>query len=87
MITSDNPRSEAPASIIEEILEGCGDCTPLVEVDRAAAIAFAVSQAQAGDTVLIAGKGHETYQEVAGVRSPFSDADCAAAQLLQRRAA
>ena len=87
VITSDNPRSEAPASIIEDILEGCGDCAPLVEVDRAAAIAFAVSQAHAGDTVLIAGKGHETYQEVAGVRSPFSDADCAAAQLLQRRAA
>ena len=58
-----------------------------MEVDRAAAIAFAVSQAHAGDTVLIAGKGHETYQEVAGVRSPFSDTDCAAAQLLQRRAA
>ena len=73
--------------IIEDIIEGCGDCAPLVEVDRAAAIAFAVAQAHAGDTVLIAGKGHETYQEVAGVRLPFSDADCAAAQLLQRRAA
>ena len=87
VVTSDNPRSEAPTSIIEDILKGCGDFAPLVEVDRAAAIAFAVSQAHAGDTVLIAGKGHETYQEVAGVRSPFSDADCAAAQLLQRRAA
>ena len=87
VVTSDNPRSEAPTSIIEDILKGCGDCAPLVEVDRAAAIALAVSQAHAGDTVLIAGKGHETYQEVAGVRLPFSDADYAAEQLLQRRAA
>ena len=86
MVTSDNPRSESPVSIIEYILKGCGDCAPLVEVDRASAIAFAVSR-HAGDTVLIAGKGRETYQEVAGVRLPFSDANCAAEQLLQRRAA
>jgi UDP-N-acetylmuramoyl-L-alanyl-D-glutamate--2,6-diaminopimelate ligase len=59
----------------------------MVEEDRASAIALAVSEARPGDTVLIAGKGHETYQEVDGVRLPFSDADCAEEQLQYRRAA
>jgi UDP-N-acetylmuramoyl-L-alanyl-D-glutamate--2,6-diaminopimelate ligase len=59
----------------------------MVEEDRASAIALAVSQASPGDTVLIAGKGHETYQEIDGVRLPFSDADCAEEQLQYRRAA
>jgi len=87
IVTSDNPRSEAPDAIIQDILSGCEGASPMVEEDRASAIALAVSEARPGDTVLIAGKGHETYQEVDGVRLPFSDADCAEEQLQYRRAA
>jgi UDP-N-acetylmuramoyl-L-alanyl-D-glutamate--2,6-diaminopimelate ligase len=72
--TSDNPRSEDPAVILHQILLGtiAGE-TVRVEPDRAAAIALALREAAAQDVVLIAGKGHEDYQEVAGVRRPFSD--------------
>lgn len=74
LVTSDNPRNEAPAVIIHQILQGtiAGD-TVVAEPDRAAAIAHAIEQAQAADVVLIAGKGHEDTQEAAGVRLPFSD--------------
>ncbi len=72
IVTSDNPRSEDPAHIINEILGGV-DRPTLVEEDRAAAITFAIDQAQPGDSVLVAGKGHEDYQEIAGQRLPFSD--------------
>ncbi|MGZ4133212.1 MAG: UDP-N-acetylmuramoyl-L-alanyl-D-glutamate--2,6-diaminopimelate ligase [Actinomycetota bacterium] len=75
VITSDNPRSEDPFAIIEEMLpgarEGGGDF--VVEPDRRAAIAEAVGTARAGDVVVIAGKGHETYQEVGGEVLPFDD--------------
>ena len=87
VVTSDNPRSESPAAIIDDILEGCRHVVPMVEVDRAAAIALAVSQADTGDVVLIAGKGHETYQEVGSVRQPFCDSDHARKNLAIRRAA
>jgi UDP-N-acetylmuramyl-tripeptide synthetase len=87
VVTSDNPRSEAPEEIISDILSGCEAGSPVIEVDRAAAIAFAVSEADVGDIVLIAGKGHETYQEVDGVRLPFNDVECAAENLELRRAA
>lgn len=87
VITSDNPRSESPNAIIEDILEGCRDVRPWVEADRAAAIALAVLQADSGDVVLIAGKGHEAYQEVSGVRQPFCDIDQALKNLAVRRAA
>jgi UDP-N-acetylmuramoyl-L-alanyl-D-glutamate--2,6-diaminopimelate ligase len=72
--TSDNPRSEDPAHILHQVLQGtiAGE-TVRVEPDRAAAIALALAEADAADVVLIAGKGHEDYQEVAGVRRPFSD--------------
>jgi len=86
ILTSDNPRSEAPEAIIADILRGC-DGSPIVESDRAAAIALVIAEARVGDTVLIAGKGHETYQEIAGVRSPFNDAEHAAQHLQQRQAA
>ena len=86
ILTSDNPRSEAPEAIIADILRGC-DVSPIVESDRAAAIALVIAEARVGDTVLIAGKGHETYQEIAGVRSPFNDAEHAAQHLQQRQAA
>jgi len=80
VVTSDNPRSEDPASIIEQVLSGI-DKPYLVEIDRAAAIRQAVQLARSGDVVLVAGKGHEEYQEIAGVKTPFSDAAVAQAAL------
>lgn len=87
VVTSDNPRSEKPEVIISQILLGLvpGD-TVQVEPDRARAIAGALSQAQAADVVLIAGKGHEDYQEIAGLRHAFSDKLHAQAALGARRA-
>jgi UDP-N-acetylmuramyl tripeptide synthase len=74
LLTSDNPRGEAPQAIVAQILQGMGQrARPQVVLDRAQAIAHALAQAQPQDVVLIAGKGHETYQEEAGVRRPFSD--------------
>jgi UDP-N-acetylmuramoyl-L-alanyl-D-glutamate--2,6-diaminopimelate ligase len=73
-VTSDNPRSEDPQAIIEEILAGVGDRERMhVEPDRAQAIGQALAFAQPGDVVLIAGKGHETYQIVGKERRPFDD--------------
>lgn len=75
VVTSDNPRGEEPAAIINQILRGLSAAVTLdVEPDRAQAIAFALAQAGVNDVLLIAGKGHENYQEVAGRRLPFSDA-------------
>ena len=74
VLTSDNPRSERPESIISQILLGCKGQRPrIVEPDRALAIAQTLAQAAPEDVVLLAGKGHEDYQEVAGQRLPFSD--------------
>lgn len=74
VVTNDNPRSENPYTIIAAIAEGIHrDFT--METDRAKAIALAVAQAGVGDVVLVAGKGHEDYQEVQGIRYPFSDAE------------
>jgi len=71
-VTSDNPRDEDPATIINAVLKGMsGD--PKVEPDRARAIFEAIGNARRGDVVLIAGKGHEDYQEIAGKRTPFTD--------------
>ncbi len=86
VLTSDNPRSEDPLEIIAEILEGVlGEArsgqAPLVIADRRQAIVAAIAGASAGDVVLIAGKGHEDYQERAGRRIPFSDAAVAAEAL------
>ena len=72
VITSDNPRSEDPQRIVEAIAAGAGPAAERV-VERAQAIARAVGEAQADDVVLIAGKGHEPYQEILGERLPFSD--------------
>ena len=72
VITSDNPRSEEPAAIIAEIRAGVSVAHEVIE-DRREAIAHAIAQARAPDIVLLAGKGHEAYQEVAGRRLPFSD--------------
>lgn len=88
IVTSDNPRTEDPDEIIQDIIPGLekgelhrmspakartGERGYLVEADRAAAIALAVSLAKPGDTVLIAGKGHETYQEQNGEKKHFDD--------------
>jgi UDP-N-acetylmuramoyl-tripeptide--D-alanyl-D-alanine ligase len=80
IVTSDNPRSEDPASIIAQVVSGI-DGAYLAEADRAAAIKQAVQSAKSSDIVLVAGKGHEDYQEIAGVRTPFSDAKVAMAAL------
>jgi UDP-N-acetylmuramoyl-L-alanyl-D-glutamate--2,6-diaminopimelate ligase len=83
-VTTDNPRNEAPESIIADILEGLDRGNVEVVVDRREAIRAAVAAARPGDTVLIAGKGHETYQEVAGISAPFNDVDEAQAALAER---
>jgi UDP-N-acetylmuramoyl-L-alanyl-D-glutamate--2,6-diaminopimelate ligase len=80
VITSDNPRGEDPAAIVADIAPGVR-AAHVIHVDRREAIRAAVRDARAGDVVLIAGKGHEPYQEVAGKRLPFSDVDEARAAL------
>jgi UDP-N-acetylmuramoyl-L-alanyl-D-glutamate--2,6-diaminopimelate ligase len=82
IVTSDNPRSEDPLSIITQILTGVpADFPVTTQADRALAIASAISQATANDVVIVAGKGHETYQETLGVKHPFVDAEHAASAL------
>ena len=84
VVTSDNPRSEDPSAIANAIARGVrdeGNRRWTIEIDRAAAIRNAIDTARMGDVVLVAGKGHETYQERDGVRTPFSDAVLAAAAL------
>jgi UDP-N-acetylmuramoyl-L-alanyl-D-glutamate--2,6-diaminopimelate ligase len=84
VVTSDNPRNEDPAGIIAQVLKGFSRSgVAEVEPDRALAIARAIAQAQAGDVILIAGKGHESYQESAGIKRPFSDKAHAEAALSQ----
>lgn len=73
-VTSDNPRHEDPLAIIADILQGVKTDSAHIEPDRARAIFEAVGGARAEDIVLIAGKGHEDYQEIGGRRLPFSDA-------------
>ena len=87
VVTSDNPRSERPDAIVAQILLGLMDNQVDVEVDRAQAILGTVLQASDKDVVLLAGKGHEDSQEVAGVKHPFSDRDHALAALQARGAA
>jgi len=91
IITSDNPRSEAPLDIIASIVSGItsergkANSTYQIIEDRASAIAQAVLSAQATDVVLIAGKGHESYQEIMDVKYPFSDAEIVQRALLAWR--
>ena len=79
VVTSDNPRSEDPGAIIDAILGGIGGIdgdrrqSTVVEPDRKKAIEFALREADEGDVVIIAGKGHETTQEIKGVKYPFDD--------------
>ncbi|MCX7156055.1 MAG: UDP-N-acetylmuramoyl-L-alanyl-D-glutamate--2,6-diaminopimelate ligase [Rhodocyclales bacterium] len=83
VITSDNPRKEDPQAIIDDILAGL-QRAPAVEIDRGRAIAAAVAEADRRDVILLAGKGHEPYQEIAGVLHVFSDLDAAKSALALR---
>jgi len=85
LITSDNPRSEDPAAIIEAVRRGAPGCE--AEVDRARAIRQVIRDSKKNDVVLIAGKGHENYQEIAGRRTHFSDEEQARAALMERKKA
>jgi MurE/MurF fusion protein len=85
VLTSDNPRDENPALILAQIMAGIpGDDTVGVIEDRRLAIHDALARAAAADVVLLAGKGHEETQEVAGVKRPFSDVGVAAQALALR---
>ncbi|OZI62186.1 bifunctional UDP-N-acetylmuramoyl-L-alanyl-D-glutamate--2,6-diaminopimelate ligase MurE/UDP-N-acetylmuramoyl-tripeptide--D-alanyl-D-alanine ligase MurF [Bordetella genomosp. 11] len=83
VLSSDNPRSEDPAAILAQIRAGIGDGASLtIEPDRARAIMGTIWAARLEDVVLLAGKGHETYQEIAGVKLPFDDREWARLALL-----
>jgi len=84
IITSDNPRSEEPLKIIKDIEEGVVESNYLIEPDRKKAIRKAIEMAGEGDIVLIAGKGHEDYQEIKGVRYRFSDREVAEEAIRER---
>ena len=84
LVTSDNPRLEDPQAIVADILAGMRPQTPY-ELDRAAAIAQAIAQADARDVVLLAGKGHEDYQDAQGHKRPFSDCHEAARAVQARQ--
>lgn len=85
VITNDNPRSESPTAIIDDILQGltAADGATVIE-DRAAAIGWAIDNAQPGDVILVAGKGHENYQLIGADRFDFSDYGTALANLDKR---
>jgi UDP-N-acetylmuramoyl-L-alanyl-D-glutamate--2,6-diaminopimelate ligase len=91
VITSDNPRSEEPSRIIEEVRRGseaevrATHAELVTIVDRQAAIFEAIKGAQPGDVVLIAGKGHETYQEIGATKFSFDDVAVAREALRTRR--
>jgi len=87
VVTNDNPRREDPAAIAAAVVAGvraAGGRNFVVELDRGTAIRAAVARARSGDVVLVAGKGHEDYQEHNGMRTPFSDAGVAATALARK---
>ena len=87
VVTSDNPRSEDPAEIAREVERGLvsGETEWVTVLDRAEAIALAVTEAQPGDLVVVAGKGHERHQTIGSRTLPFEDAAVARAALARRR--
>lgn len=88
VITSDNPRTEDPDGIIDQIVAGLGPDErhrSIVEPDRAAAIRVAIEQLGEGDTLVIAGKGHENYQILGAERIHFDDVECAEGAIARRR--
>ena len=87
VLTSDNPRSEDPQTILNHMLAGMQHASrAIVMADRAQAIAHTVQHVRVQDVVLVAGKGHEDYQDIAGVKRPFSDVQHARDALRQRAA-
>ena len=85
VLTSDNPRSEDPQTILNQMLTGLHNAAKAIVIaDRAQAIALTVQHARAQDIVLVAGKGHEDYQEILGVKHPFSDVQHAREALAHR---
>jgi UDP-N-acetylmuramoyl-L-alanyl-D-glutamate--2,6-diaminopimelate ligase len=88
VLTSDNPRTESAQAIVQEMLTGLtAQAQALIETDRARAIEQVLQQAGDADVVLVAGKGHEDYQELAGQRLPFSDREQVQQALKARRSA
>ncbi|MBR4675882.1 MAG: UDP-N-acetylmuramoyl-L-alanyl-D-glutamate--2,6-diaminopimelate ligase [Victivallales bacterium] len=82
VVTSDNPRTESPDAIIQEILPGIPSGTKSLTIpDRREAIQYAIAHAQPGDIILIAGKGHEDYQEINGIKHHFNDCEEAQAAI------
>jgi UDP-N-acetylmuramoyl-L-alanyl-D-glutamate--2,6-diaminopimelate ligase len=73
IVTSDNPRSEAPESIIDAVMSGVVSGHVLRDADRRSAIARALNEAEPGDVVIVAGKGHETTQTIGDLVVPFDD--------------
>ena len=85
VITSDNPRFEDPETILDDVQRGFSATARFTRIaDRSAAIAASVSQADASTVIVIAGKGHETYQDIQGVRHPLDDRELAAAAIRRR---
>jgi UDP-N-acetylmuramyl tripeptide synthase len=84
-VTSDNPRSENPEAIIAAVVSEM-KAGYVIDADRAHAIHAAIQAAKSGDIVLVAGKGHENYQEISGVKQPFDDALIAQVALKQYQA-
>ena len=87
IVTSDNPRTEEPGAIIADILPGLADSrTPYVVVEnRVEAIHYAIDHAQSGDVIVLAGKGHEDYQEINHVKHHLDEREVVAAYLAERR--
>lgn len=79
VLTSDNPRDDDPEAILQDMQPGLTRPADWIGIDRAQAIAYAIAHASTQDIVVIAGKGHENYQEIGGCKLPFSDADVALA--------
>ena len=87
LVTSDNPRTEDPMEIIEEILQGMKNSRSAVKVicDREEAIGWAIDKAEAGDVILLAGKGHEDYQEVGHEKRHMDEREIVASAIIQRK--
>lgn len=86
VLTSDNPRTEDPEAIIDDLVEGMGEVAFLREADRRRAIRAALGEARPGDTVVLAGKGHETYQVIGTEKLPFEERRIVADVLREMRA-
>jgi UDP-N-acetylmuramoyl-L-alanyl-D-glutamate--2,6-diaminopimelate ligase len=85
VITSDNPRFEDPDTILDDVQRGFSAAARYERIaDRATAIAATVAMADASTVIVIAGKGHETYQDIQGVRHPLDDRELAAAAIHRR---